>query len=188
MGKSRQDGIDHFRLWTLALASPIVSPLPASGGLHLHFFSMPDRDNLGCLRQDDGMKTVKGRWPNSEMPVDNPISNPDSHARRLKWLRTLGVLILLLGLGGAGAVYWTGTPPDDLSADPATARSYKTESRDIEINFGKLGLLMIEWENDLKYPGTQAVIIIAVSGLAASGCFFFAHLIDRGVEPDDPVV
>ncbi len=120
------------------------------------------------------------------MPVNNPISNPDSHARRLRRLRTLGVLILLLGLGGAGVVYWTGTPPEDLSADPATARSYKTESRDIEINFGKMGLLMNDWQNDLKYPGTQAVIIVAASGLLASGCFFFAHLLDRDGEPDDP--
>jgi hypothetical protein len=121
------------------------------------------------------------------MPVNNPISIPDSHARRLRRLRALGVLILLLGLGGAGVVYWTGTPPEDLSADPATARSYKTASRDIEINFGRMGLLMNDWENDLKYPGTQAVIIVAASMLAASGCFFFAYLLDSDGEPDDPV-
>jgi flagellar basal body-associated protein FliL len=119
--------------------------------------------------------------------VNNATSNPDSTGKRRKWLRTVGVLILLLGLGAAGIVYWTGSPPEDLSADPSTARSYKTESRDIEVNFGKMGLLMNDLQNDLKYPGTQALIIITASILAASGCFLFAHWLDGGGEHDDPV-
>lgn len=101
-------------------------------------------------------------------------------------LRTLGILVLLLGLGGAGAVYWTGAPPEDLSADPATARAYRTGTRDIEVNFGKMGLLMNDLLDDLKYPGTQAAIIATVSLTVASGCFYFAQWLDCG-EPDDPV-
>ena len=98
----------------------------------------------------------------------------------------VGALVLLLGLGGAGIVYWTGSPPVDLSSDPATARDYKTETRDIEINFGKMGLLMNEWMTDLERPGTQAAIIALVSILAASGCFYFAHGPEGGGETDDP--
>jgi hypothetical protein len=98
----------------------------------------------------------------------------------------IGVLVLLLGLGGAGVVYWTGSPPEDLSADPATARAYKTEARDIEINFGKMGLILNDWMADLERPGTQAAIIALVSILVASGCFWFARWLERGGEPDDP--
>jgi hypothetical protein len=99
----------------------------------------------------------------------------------------MGVLVLLLGLAGAGVVYWTGASPADLSADPSTARAYKTESRDIEINFGKTGLLLNDLMADLKRPGTQALIILAVSILVASGCFYFARWPEPGGEPDDPV-
>jgi len=97
----------------------------------------------------------------------------------------IGVLILLLGLGGAGAVYWTGTPPQDWSSDPATARAYKTEARDIEINFGKAGLILNNIAAGLERPGAQAAILALVSILAASGCFCFAHWLERGRQPDD---
>jgi hypothetical protein len=117
--------------------------------------------------------------------VNNIVSDPDSSGRRRSQLRTLGVLVLLLGLGGAGAVYWTGTPPEDFSADPATARAFKTEARDIELNYGKMGLLMNDMVNDLQYPGTQAGIIAAVSIIVASGCFYFAGWPERGGEPED---
>jgi hypothetical protein len=96
----------------------------------------------------------------------------------------IGALVLLLGLGSAGAVYWTGSPPVDLSSDPATARDYKMETRDIEINFGKMGLLMNEWMADLERPGTQAGMIALVSILVASGCFYFAHGPEGGGEPE----
>jgi len=97
----------------------------------------------------------------------------------------VGVLVLLLGLGGAGVVYWTGSPPEDWSSDPATARSYKTEARNIEINFGRMGLMMNDFMADLERPGTQAAIIATVSIIVASGCFGFAHWLERGGEPDD---
>jgi hypothetical protein len=98
----------------------------------------------------------------------------------------VGVLILLLGLAAAALVYGTGTPPEDLSDDPSTARAYKTEQRNIEINFGRMGLMMNDFLNDLKYPGTQALIIVIGTGLAASGCFYVARLQERGTEPDEP--
>jgi hypothetical protein len=121
------------------------------------------------------------------MPANNLTPAPDSSARRRARLRTIGILVLLLGLAGAGTVYWTGAPPADLSADPSTARAYKTAERTIEINSGKLGVLLNDLTEDLKRPGTQALIILAVSILVASGCFYFARWLEPGGEPDDPV-
>ena len=116
--------------------------------------------------------------------VMNSLTNgADATGKGRGRLRKIGVLVLLLGLGGAGAVYWMGSPPVDLSSDPATARDYKMERRDIEINFGKMGLLMNEWMADLERPGTQAAMIALVSILVASGCFYFAQGPEGGGEP-----
>jgi hypothetical protein len=117
--------------------------------------------------------------------MTNLTPGPDSSGKRRGRLRMIGVLILLLGLGGAGAVYWSGAPPQDLSSDPATARDYKTETRDIEINFGKAGLILNDITAGLQRPDVQAAIIALVSILAAFGCFCFAHWLERGGEPDD---
>jgi len=38
----------------------------------------------------------------------------------------------------------------------------------------------------LDRPDVQAAGIALVSILAASGCFWFAHWLERGGEPDDP--
>jgi hypothetical protein len=109
---------------------------------------------------------------------------PEGSARSGARLRTIGVVVLLLGFGGAGLVYWTGTPPEDLSDDPDMARAYKTEAREIEKNFGKMGLLLNDLREDLRQPGTQAVMIVVASTLVASGCFYVARLLARGAELD----
>jgi hypothetical protein len=49
--------------------------------------------------------------------------------------------------------------------------------------YGKSGLLIEEWLDDLKQPGTQATIIAAVSIVVAAGCFYFARLSDDEDEP-----
>jgi len=118
--------------------------------------------------------------------MNNFTTGADSPGKGRGRLRMIGALVLLLGLGGAGAVYWTGGPPADLSSDPATARDYKTERRDIEINFGKMGLILDDLMADLERPGTQAAIIALVSILVASGCFYFAQGPESGGQPDDP--
>jgi hypothetical protein len=91
-------------------------------------------------------------------------------------LRAIGTLVLLLGFVGAGLVYWTGAPPEDLSDDMLTPDNSKKAARDIEVNFGKMGLLMVNLSDDLRQPGTQAALIVVVSILLASGCFYLAGL------------
>ncbi|MGD0410589.1 MAG: hypothetical protein ABSC18_02720 [Verrucomicrobiota bacterium] len=118
--------------------------------------------------------------------MNSSAPGPDSSGKRRGRLRMIGVLVLLLGLGGAGTVYWTGTAPEDWSSDPATARAYKTETRNIEVNFGEMGLILNNIMAGLDRPDVQAAGIALVSILAASGCFWFAHWLERGGEPDDP--
>ena len=73
---------------------------------------------------------------------------------------------------------WLGTRSADLSDDLSMVGYNKPEQRQMEILYGKSGELIEDWSNDLKQPGTQAIIIIVISALAAGGCFYFARLMD----------
>jgi len=93
-------------------------------------------------------------------------------------LRIVGVIILLMGIVGAGIVYWLGTRAPDVSGDLSMVGYNRPAERQMEILYGKSGELIEDWSNDLKQPGTQAIIIAVVSAIVASGCFYFARLLD----------
>jgi hypothetical protein len=93
-------------------------------------------------------------------------------------LKIIGIIVLLLGIIGAGIIYWLGTRSADLSDDPSMAGYDKPEERQMAILYGKQGELIEDWSNDLKQPGTQAVIFVAVTALVAGVCFYFARLTD----------
>jgi len=90
--------------------------------------------------------------------------------------------VLVLGIVSAGLVYWLGTRSQDSTDDISMLGYDRAETRQMAQLYGKSGELIEDWSNDLKQPGTQAVIIIVVSGLVASGCFYFAHLLDNDDE------
>lgn len=58
----------------------------------------------------------------------------------------------------------------------------KPETRQMEILYGKMGLVTSDLFDALKRPGTQAILIVAISALVAMGCFFFAR---RWVDGDE---
>jgi hypothetical protein len=94
----------------------------------------------------------------------------------------IAVIVLLLGIVSAGMVYWIGTRSADLSDDLSMVGYNKPEERQMEILYGKQGELIEDWSNDLKQPGTQAIIIAAVAAIIVSGCFYFARLLDADDE------
>ena len=101
--------------------------------------------------------------------------------KQAKRLRAFGLVVVVLGLATAGAVYWfrthTGPTEDELLAGNARA-----ESHQMGVLYGKMGLLTQELSEDLKQPGTQACLIAAVSILVAVGCFYAARLLDEDGE------
>jgi hypothetical protein len=104
-------------------------------------------------------------------------------------LKIIGVSVLLLGIIGAGIVCWLGSRSPDLSDDLSMTGYGKPVERQMGILYGKQGALIEDLTNDLKQPGTQAVIILVTVALAAGGCFYFARLLDYDAEPadgDDP--
>ncbi len=90
----------------------------------------------------------------------------------------IGVIVLVLGIAAAGIVYWLGMRAPDLSNDLSMLGFNRAETRQMGQLYGKSGLLIEQWTEDLKQPGTQAIIIVIFSTVIAAGCFYFARLLD----------
>ena len=109
--------------------------------------------------------------------------------RRARRCRITGVIILLLGIGGAGVVYWLGAHAMDYSDDPAMVGFDRAEERQLAILYGKQGQFIEDLENSLKRPGTQAFLAAAAAAVIAIGCFYFARILEdeaRQAELDGP--
>ena len=107
----------------------------------------------------------------------------NSSSKRQARLKVIGFIVLLLGIAGAGLVYWLGTRSPDVSDDLSMVGYNRAEQRQMGMLFGKMGLLIEDWTNDLKQPGTQATLIATTSILIALGCFYFA----RQLKNDDGI-
>lgn len=106
-----------------------------------------------------------------------PVTPFTQWARRL---RITSVVLLLAGTAIAGAIYAFGTGPVE-SDDPAMIAQDKIDSRQVAQMYGDVGLLERNWANDLKQPGTQAVIIFVITAVVAGGGLFVARFLERQV-------
>ena len=94
-------------------------------------------------------------------------------------LNTLGVIILLMGVGTGDLVYWL-AGSDDAPTDRdvlAEQKQSKVYEREVERNVGAFGALMARWSDalaELGEPKPLAVTIMVVSCAAAGGCFWVA--------------
>jgi hypothetical protein len=88
------------------------------------------------------------------------------------------VAVLLLGAAAAGAVYAFGAGPAE-SDDPATIAEDKIEAREAERMYGEVGVLERDWADNLKQPGTQAMLIAAITAVTAGGGFCAARLLEQ---------
>jgi hypothetical protein len=105
--------------------------------------------------------------------------------QRARRLRLVGVAVLLLGITVASLVYWLGTRSPDPSDDLSMAGYDKPVERQMGILYGKQGEMIEDFTNDLKQPGTQAVIIVVTAVVVAGCCFYFARLLDYDAEHAD---
>ena len=116
------------------------------------------------------------------MSVNEPNAGPRPSRQQSQRLRAIGIIVLLLGLAGAGAVYWMETHASGPTEDELLPGNARAESRQMGVLYGKMGVLISQWSDDLKQPGTQAVIIAVASIMVAAGCFYFARLLDEDAE------
>ena len=109
--------------------------------------------------------------------------NPGPPSKKSARLRKIGVIVLALGIAGAGVIYWRGTRSANLNDDLAMQAFNRAEQRQMGQLYGKSGLLIEQWSDDLKQPGTRAEIITVLSVLVTAGCFYFARLLEHDDEP-----
>jgi len=114
---------------------------------------------------------------------NEPSSGAAPSPRTARRFRISAVIILAAGLAAAGLVYWSGTRNTDTNDDLSMQGFNRAEQRQMGQLYGKSGLLLDELENDLKQPGTQAIIIAVVAALIAGGCFYLARLMDDEQTP-----
>jgi predicted TIM-barrel enzyme len=98
-------------------------------------------------------------------------------------LRLIGIIVLVLGLSIAGLVYWRGTRSADARVEQYEQAQARAESRQMQMLYGTSGGLMEDFLNALKRPGNQALIIAAITGLIAGGCFYLGRPLPEVEEP-----
>jgi hypothetical protein len=101
-------------------------------------------------------------------------------------LNAVGVIVLVAGIIGAVIVYGTGRDRSvgqganadgawqDGSLAPADSKSF---SHDVQMYNGTAGILVMKWWelcDELKRPGSMAIMIAGGSVVAACGCFMAA--------------
>jgi hypothetical protein len=92
--------------------------------------------------------------------------------------RIAGVVLIVVGFVIAGGIYWLGIKSQSGSDLPAIDDSKQLSYR-VELNVGKVGLLMNDAQDALKNPGTQALLIIILSAIGAAVCFYIARVEER---------
>ncbi len=110
-----------------------------------------------------------------------PTPSP-SRTRPGRRLRIIAAVVVVLGIFGADGVYFLGTRSPPSSDDPALLGNEKAQTRQEEILYGKQSVLIDNWTQELKKPGTQAVIVVVTAALVAGGCLYFARLLDAAGE------
>ena len=103
--------------------------------------------------------------------------------QRAQWLRVTAFAVLALGIVGGGEVYRAGFLSPDVMDDPAMLGYNRPELRQMRVLYGRQGAMIEELFDTLKRPKTQAAIILVASVLVASGCWYFAKLLDHDGKP-----
>ena len=94
-----------------------------------------------------------------------------------KWLRHIGFAVLLLGIFGGSEIYRRGILAPDIRDDPKMIGFDRAEKRQMDLMYGTQGRMILELEDSLGRPQTQAIIVLVASVLVAGGCWYFARLL-----------
>ncbi len=92
----------------------------------------------------------------------------------------MGVIVLVIGLGGAALLYRQARPAasnatSDWKDSTLTLTDSKANMHDIEMYGGKLAVLMVRWQEWLRRPRSQAILVVAGAMLVALTCFVMAR-------------
>jgi hypothetical protein len=108
----------------------------------------------------------------------NPITGLRS-PKEAERLRAIGVLVLALGLLGAGGYYWIEARAVTRTLADFQPDYEKSRAREMGRMMGHTGVMMLEWQDALDLPATQSIIIAAVAALFSSYFFRAAWVLDE---------
>jgi hypothetical protein len=103
----------------------------------------------------------------------DPLLDRAALNREKACLRRAGVVVLSLGLVSAGILYWVRSRDSNLEQYRESLA--RAESRQMQMLYGSSGGLAEDLTNALKRPTDQALLIVAVSGIIAAGCFYLGR-------------
>lgn len=101
-----------------------------------------------------------------------------SSLKESRRLRVIGTLVLLFGIAGACLFYLIEGRPAGPTMDELLPGYERARTRQIGILMGPTGVMLMEWQDALERPGTQAILIAGVSALFASYFFRAAWVLD----------
>jgi hypothetical protein len=108
---------------------------------------------------------------------------PTAHSRKISHrFRILGAIVLAAGLTAAAVVFFAVREPA-VSSQPDEALPMldsKTDSRALEENQGKTGVLMVRIRDELGRPGPLALVIVVSATLVSLVCFRIAEWVSSG--------
>ena len=124
------------------------------------------------------------------MAARTPVPN-SSLKNRAELLKTLGVLVLVVGVVSASIVFWSGEKRSSSQSNnqetsvvdggwkdsTLSSEDLKGSSRTIEMNYGKVAVLMVSWLHwweEFKPHESLAIVIATISTLTAITCFILA--------------
>ena len=103
-----------------------------------------------------------------------------SKLRHTAILNAVGLIVLLIGIGSAGLIYWSGQKPPapetttgEWKDGSLSLTESKTATRNIELFGGKLEVLMVQWQERLQRPTSIAIITGAAGGLGRATAIQF---------------
>ena len=100
--------------------------------------------------------------------------------RQVTLLNTIGVVVLVLGIGSALLLYRQSRPATsntngEWKDTSLSMTESKANTRDIEMYGGKLEVLMVKFQDWFRRPESQAIVIATFSVLLGAGCFLVAR-------------
>ena len=93
-------------------------------------------------------------------------------------LRIIGTVVLVLSIAAACLFYGIKAGPAPPPMDDLLPGYARAQAREIGVLMGHTGVIMLEWQDALARPGTQAIIIGAVGALFALYFFRAAWILD----------
>ena len=115
--------------------------------------------------------------------VSDHLPTPVLRLTRRTKLNAIGVMALVVGLPIAAIIYGSGqsdsAPQSNAAGDwqdsTLSTQDSKVSSRDVEMYYGKIGMLVVKLQDWSKRPTSWAILIATISTVTAVTCFRGAH-------------